>query len=158
MDVVGRSPQITYHFDSRGVHPTPYLRVLLSVELLRRMGFHAEAERYGRAWTTLFPGPPEGSMPKEIVQTAPRAIALVVDALCYRPFKEIGDKSLAEVYRFGQKEQRMIEECAQRVAAGTDPGIVPERFLIGAARFALDNRLADPDAIRERFYRELARR
>lgn len=158
MDVVGRSPQITYHFDSRGVHPTPYLRVLLSVELLRRMGFHAEAERYARAWTTLFPGPPEGSMPKEIVQTAPRAIALVVDALCYRPFKEIGDKSLAEVYRFGQKEQRMIEECAQRVAAGTDPGIVPERFLIGAARFALDNRLADPDAIRERFYRELARR
>ena len=28
MDVVGRSPQITYHFDPNGVHPTPYLRVL----------------------------------------------------------------------------------------------------------------------------------
>ena len=32
MDVVGRSPQITYAFDPNGVHPTPYLRVLISVE------------------------------------------------------------------------------------------------------------------------------
>jgi hypothetical protein len=158
MDVVGRSPQITYHFDSRGVHPTPYLRVLLSVELLRRMGFQAEAERYARAWTTLYSGPPQGSMPKEVLSTASRAIRLVVDVLCYQPFAEIGNKALAEVYRFGQKEQRMIEECAQRLAAGTDPGIVPERFLIGAARYALDNRLTSADTIREGFYRELARR
>jgi hypothetical protein len=158
MDVVGRAPQITYHFDRRGVHPTPYLRVLISVELLRRMGFQAEADRYSRAWTTIFPGPPAGAIPADILRSVPRAIPLVVDALCYRPFPEIGNKTLAEVYRFGQKEQRMIEECARRVAAGTDPGIVPERFLIGAARYALDNRLADADAIRERFYRELARR
>ena len=52
----------------------------------------------------------------------------------------------------------MIEECAQRMAAGTDPGIVPERFLIGAARFALDNKLADAEKIKEKFYTELARR
>ncbi len=158
MDVVGRSPQITYHFDPNGVHPTPYLRVLLSVELLRRMGFKAEADRYEGAWRTIYPGPPPGRFPKDILRTAPQAIGLVVDALCYQPFAEIGNKTLAEVYRFGQKEQRMIEECAQRLAAGTDPGIVPERFLIGAARFALDNRLAGADAIREGFYRELARR
>jgi hypothetical protein len=158
MDVVGRSPQITYHFDPNGVHPTPYLRVLLSVELLRRMGFVAEAERYGRAWTTLYPGPPIGAFPSDVLRTAPRAIALVVDALCFQPFREIGGKTLAEVYRFGQKEQRMIEECARRLAACTDPGIVPERFLIGAARYALDNRLANADAICQGFYTELARR
>jgi hypothetical protein len=140
------------------VHPTPYLRVLLSVELLRRMGFEAEANRYAHAWTTIYPGPPAGSFPEEILRTAPRAISLVVDALCYRPFKEIGNKTLADVYRFGQKEQRMIEECAQRLAAGSDPGIVPERFLIGAARYALDNRLAPAEKIRARFYQELARR
>jgi hypothetical protein len=158
MDVVGRSPQITYHFDRNGVHPTPYLRVLISVELLRRMGFQAEAEKYARAWTTIYPGPRKGTFPKEILLTAPRAIALVVDALCYRPFAEIGNKTLAEVYRFGQKEQRMIEECAQRLATGTDPGVVPERFIIGAARYALDNRLAGAEAIKDNFYKELARR
>lgn len=158
MDVVGRSPQITYHFDSRGVHPTPYLRVLISVELLRRMGFDAEAQNYARAWTSLYPAPQPGMLPEEILRTAPRAIALVVDAVCYQPFKEIGDKSLAEVYRFGQKEQRMIEEAARRLATGDDPGIVPERFLIGAARFALDNQLASAEKIKEKFYSELSRR
>ena len=82
----------------------------------------------------------------------------MVDAVCYQPFKEIGDKSLAEVYRFGQKEQRMIEEAARRLATGDDPGIVPERFLIGAARFALDNQLASAEKIKEKFYSELSRR
>lgn len=158
MDVVGRSPRITYHFDPNGVHPTPYLRVLISVELLRRMGFQAEAEKYAQAWTSLYPAPKPGTLPNELLRSAPRAIALVVDALCYRPFKEIGDKSLAEVYRFGQKEQRMIEEAARRLATGDDPGIVPERFLIGAARFALDNQLAPAERIKEKFYSELSRR
>lgn len=158
MDVVGRSPQITYHFDHRGVHPTPYLRVLISCELLRRMGFTAEAEAYRRAWTRVYPAPPAGLIPAEVLQTASRAIPLVVDTLCYQPFAEIGNRSLSQVYRFGQKEQRMIEECAQRLAGGSDPGIVPERFLIGAARYALDNRMASASAIREGFYRELARR
>ena len=69
-----------------------------------------------------------------------------------------GDKSLAEVYRFGQKEQRMIEEAARRLATGDDPGIAPERFLIGAARFALDNRLAPAKTIKQKFYQELSRR
>lgn len=158
MDVVGRSPRITYHFDANGVHPTPYLRVLLSVELLRRMGFETEASNYAKAWTALYPVPNQGTFPKEILNSAARAIALVVDAVCYQPFKELGDKSLAEVYRFGQKEQRMIEEAARRLATGDDPGIVPERFLIGAARFALDNRLASPQKIKEKFYSELSRR
>lgn len=158
MDVVGRSPQVTYHFSASGVHPTPYLRVFISIELLRRMGFEAEAARYASAWTALYPGPRQGEIPKEFLRSAPKAIALVVDALCYRPFKEIGDKSLAEVYRFGQKEQRMIEEAARRMATGDDPGIVPERFLIGAARFALDNRLAPAEKIKEKFYCELSRR
>jgi hypothetical protein len=51
-----------------------------------------------------------------------------------------------------------VEEAARRLSAGTDPGIVPERFLIGAARYALDHRLARPQVIADNFYRELARR
>jgi hypothetical protein len=52
----------------------------------------------------------------------------------------------------------MIEEAAGRLATGTDPGVVPERFLIGATRVALDRRLASPTVLTENFYRELARR
>jgi hypothetical protein len=52
----------------------------------------------------------------------------------------------------------MIEEAARRLATGTDPGVIPERFLIGAARVALEQRLARPEVIADNFYRELARR
>jgi hypothetical protein len=52
----------------------------------------------------------------------------------------------------------MIEEAGRRLAAGVDPGILPERFMIGAARHALDKKLARPGVITENFYKELARR
>jgi hypothetical protein len=158
MDVVGRSPQVTYCFNPEGVHPTAYLRVLLSAELLRRMGFVEESEKYQQAWLRLYPEPKTGTFPPVILKTARRAMQLVVDALCYQPFKELGDKSLSQTIPFEQKEQRMIEEAARRLAQRNDPGVIPERFLIGAARFALDNRLARAEVIKESFYNELVRR
>jgi hypothetical protein len=158
LDVIGRSPRTVLAYDPRGPHPTPYLRAFISVELLRRMGFPNEAEQYRRLWTRLYPDPRAGTIPTRLLGTFSRANATVIDAVCYQPFDALGGKSLAEVLPFGRKEQQITEEVAQRLAAGTDPGIVPERFLIGAARVALDNRLARPGAITRNFYTELARR
>lgn len=158
MDVVGRSPQITYYFNARGVHPTPYLRVLLSCELLRRMGFEADAARYAKTWTCLYPQPERAGFPETLLRTAPKAMALVVDTMCYQPYEALGGKRLCDLFRFAPKEQVLVQEAAVRLAQGTDPGVVPERFLIGAARFALDQRLAPAETIKEAFYRELSRR
>ncbi len=52
----------------------------------------------------------------------------------------------------------MIAETARRLGAGEDPGTVPPRFLIGAARHAIDRRLATPQTITDTFYRTLGRR
>jgi hypothetical protein len=158
MDVVGRSPQITYYFNPKGVHPTPYLRVLLSCELLRRMGFEADAARYAKTWTRLFSQPERAGFPAALLRSAPKAMSLVVDTMCYQPFEALGGKRLCDLFRFAPKEQALIQEAAVRLAQGTDPGVVPARFLIGAARFALDQRLAPAEAIKDAFYRELARR
>jgi hypothetical protein len=158
MDVVGRAPAVVFAYSPLVPHPTPYLRTLISVELLRRMGFAEEAERYRRSWTRIYPDPQAGSIPKAILESFPRACALAVDTMCLQPYPSLGNKSLAQVIRFGAKEQQMIEEAARRLAAGTDPGIVPARFLIGAARVAVDNRLARPGTVAENFYKELARR
>jgi hypothetical protein len=106
----------------------------------------------------IYDAPGSGNIPPTVLKTAAKAIYCVVDAVCYQPYSELGNKSLAEVFRFEQKDQRMIEEAARRLAQGTDPGVVPERFLIGSARFALDNRFARPEVIKENFYKELARR
>lgn len=158
MDVVGRGPETVLSYSARGPHPTPYLRMLISFELVRRMGFSNEADQYRRAWTRIYPDPRAGTIPKAVLDTFEEANKLAVDTVCYRTFPSLGDKCLADVIQFQPKEQQMIEEAARRLAAGTDPGIVPERFLIGAARFAFDNRLARPGRIAVNFYKELARR
>ena len=158
MDVIGRAPASTFGFRRRGPHPTPYLRLLISAEMLRRMGFEKEAQQYASAWSRIYPNPRAGTIPKRVLATFPKACRLAVDTMCFKPYRSLGNKGLAEVIRFGKKDQKMIEEAAQRLAAGNDPGIIPERYLIGAARHALDKRLARPGAITENFYRELVRR
>jgi hypothetical protein len=158
LDVIGRSPTTVMAYSSRGPHPTPYLRAFLSTELLRRMGFTEYADQYERMWARLYPDPRAGTLPPALIESSAEAIPAVVDVVCFQPYPTLGNKCLADVLRFGPKEQQMIEEAGRRMAAGVDPGIVPERFLIGAARFALDNRLARPGVITENFYRELARR
>jgi hypothetical protein len=158
MDVVGRGPETVLTYSPTGPHPTPYLRLLISTELLRRMGFEEHAGKYQRAWTKIYPDGGEGTIPQALLDTFQEAHAEAVDEMCYQPYPSLGNKSLAQVLVFRPKEQHMVEEAARRLAAGTDPGIVPERFIIGAARFALDSQLARPGVITVNFYKELARR
>lgn len=158
MDVVGRSPATVLGYSPRGPHPTPYLRTFISTECLRRMGFTDDAEHYRRVWARIYPTTEGGTLPPALVQTAGEVIPLVVDTICYQPYPALGNQSLAGLLRFGPHRQQMIEEAARRLATGTDPGVIPERFLIGASRIALEQRLARPEVIADNFYRELARR
>jgi hypothetical protein len=157
-DVVGRDRGQSLHYSPGGVHPTPYLRALLSVELLRRMGFAEQARRYGRTWRALYPDTARSTIPGPLLTTADRAIPLVVDAACYSPFRSLGNRTLAQVLRFEPKEQAMVEEAAERLARGVDPGVLPERFLIGAVRHAVEHRMASPQRLMRNFFGELGRR
>ncbi len=158
IDVVARAPATTQRFNPAGVHPTPYLRTLLNLDLLRRMGFKAEAEAFGRLWQQLYPTPGRSNIPRAMLTTFPKASQLVVDTICFQPYGQLGDKSLAQVVRFQPDYQQMIQEAAQRIAAGTDPGIIPARFLVSATRWALDQKLAPPGRISTNFYEALRKR
>jgi hypothetical protein len=158
MDILARSPRATTTFVPGAPHPTPYLRTFISLELMRRMGFADQAARYRQAWTRLYARPTDGRIPKAILDTAERAIPLVVDTICYQPYEALGNKALSQVVRFEPKDYQIMEEAAARLAAGNDPGVVPERFLIGAARIAVGRKLARPGRVAENFYKELARR
>jgi hypothetical protein len=140
------------------VHPTPYLRVLISTELLRRMGFGEEASQYERLWNRMYPRPQASRLPQVMLSSFPIANRLVVDTLCYQPYPQLGGKALAQVTGFKPGYQQMIEEAARRLAAGVDPGIIPARFLVGASRWALDNNLARPGQIASHFYPALSQR
>jgi hypothetical protein len=156
MDILARDPETVSHFNPRGPHPTPFFRTLINTELLRRMGFETEAAKYRKAWLRIYPKPVAGGIPKELVRSFDDACAVAVDAMCFQPYRSLGNRSLARVMNFGHKEQQMIEEASRRLAAGTDPGIIPERFLIGAVRLALDRRHARPEILAKNFYKALA--
>jgi hypothetical protein len=157
IDVVGRAKATVVRYQD-GPHPTPYLRPGISIELLRRMRFGEEADRFARLWRQLYPSAAGSTIPEAVSKTYPELVRVVVDTICFTPYPSLGGRPLAAVLRFAPKDQEMVEEAAERLAQGTDPGVVPERFLIGAVRSALDRQLADPDRITTAFYRELARR
>lgn len=158
LDVIGRSPTTTLGFSPVGVHPTPYLRALINFELLRRMGFTPQAEQFERLWRSMYPNPQRSNLPPAMLATFNKASRLVVDTICYQPYPQLGNKSLAAVANFKAEYQQMIQEAAQRVAMGVDPGIIPARFLVSAARWALENKLATPEQISRNFYQSLNKR
>jgi len=156
MDILARGPETVVYYSSRGPHPTPYLRMLINTELLRRMDFKSESRQYEKAWTRIYPNPSSGNIPAAMVKSFKDVCPIAVDAMCFQPYRSMGNRSLFQVLNFGAKEQQMIEEAAQRLSAGVDPGIIPERFLIGAVRMALDRRLARPEVLTKNFYKALA--
>ncbi|MBB6626481.1 hypothetical protein H5V45_04005 [Nocardioides sp. KIGAM211] len=156
MDVIGRAPEQVLAFSPHGVHPTPYLRTFLSTHLLRRMGFGDIARDYERLWRRLYPSTAGTTIPQPMLRTLPEAVQVVVDAVCWTKFPSLGDRSLRQVITFAPRQQSMIEEAAGRLARGVDPGVVPERFLIGAVRIAVDRKLAAPDVLMRNFYSALS--
>ncbi|MBI5668077.1 MAG: hypothetical protein HZC41_08715 [Chloroflexi bacterium] len=158
LDVVARTPFSTTAFNPAGVHPTSYLRVLINLELLRRMDFPAQAAAFEQLWRRLYPDPSLGGIPPAMLASFPRACEVVVDTICFQPYPQLGGRALADVSRFRPDHHRMAEEAAARLAQGTDPGIIPARFLIGAVRLAFDRRLAAPEVIARHFYRALVQR
>ena len=155
MDVIGRSPEQVLAFSPHGVHPTPYLRTGISTHLLRRMGFDQSATEYDRIWKRLYPTTAGTTIPRAMLATQREATQVVVDSICYTRFPSLGDRSLRQVITFEPRQQAMIEEAAGRLARGVDPGVVPERFLIGAVRIAVDRGLTAPDTAMRNFYQAL---
>lgn len=158
VDVLARPRAPTLAFNAAGVHPTPYLRTLINTELLRRMGFDEHAEATEHLWMHLYPQPERSSIPPAMLETFSKANRLVVDTLCYQPYRQLGGRSLAQVFSFNRTHDEMTLEAAHRLARGVDPGIIPARFLVAAARHALEAQAATPMQIARNFYRALEQR
>jgi hypothetical protein len=158
IDVVGISPERGLAFNPSGVHPTPYLRTLINLELLRRMGFTDLAGKFLDLWQRLYPATSGTTLPAWLLDSFDEAHRIVVDEICYTPYSKLGNKSLAEVVSFTSTHDEMTREAAGRLAGGDDPGVIPTRFLVGAVRSALDRQLATPVALTQAFYDALSRR
>ena len=157
MDVVGRSADVTVTFDPTSVHPTPYLRPYLSTHLLRRLGLPVLAGELEGVWQRLYPAG-HTELPPELRAAFPRATEIVVETMVFQPHVQHGGAAMADLLPFGPQQQEAVEEGGRALAAGREPDALAPRFLISAARHAIDQRLAEPQHITDMFYTALGRR
>lgn len=158
MDVVGRSPADTTHFEPSSIHPTPYLRILINLILLRRLGLEQLAKDLRRIWQRLYPTITANDIPPEFMNTFYPAAEMAVDTMVFQPYPQLANQAIAQVVTFGPEQMNLIELAGQRLAKGEDSGTIPVRLMISAARHALDRKLANPQTITDNFYRILGRR
>jgi len=119
-------------------HPTAYLRVLILVQMLIRMGFSGHAERLRRLWTTLYDPRRLTRIPPRLLAGAERAIPEVVDEIAYQTRRNLAHRALVDILPFGEADERRIVAAARRLATGrAQVGDLPPRLLVSAASYAL---------------------
>ena len=157
IDVVAKRPRATAAFNPDGVHPTPLVRVPINCQLLRQIGFRAEADDLEKTWNRIYPQGLRKAFPDEFRQSFDRACMLVVKAICFQQESAYGGKALAEVIKFTRKDVTMVNEAADRLVRGENTGVLPERFLISAARTAIRTHKTQALNISRNFYLALGR-
>ena len=146
-------------FRPLGVHPVPYLRMFIQVEMLRRMGFLGAARRIQRVWSGLYDGAlKQGRVPASLIATARRIIPHVIDEVAYQPRRGLAQRALVDVVPFTAADERVIQHAAPAIARGELPADLPPRFAVSASRYALEGKMASPPVISRTVLMGLARR
>jgi hypothetical protein len=129
-----------------GAHPVGWMRVLILTEMMRRMGFPAEAARAEQVWRRLYDPARGHRLPPVLLQATARVVPAVVDEIAYQPRRNLGQHALADAIPFRREDEARIRRAGLRIAAGQAPGDTPPRFLVSASRYALEAG-APPDAV-----------
>jgi len=131
------------HPDSRaltyrpgGAHPTGYFRGLILAEMLRRVGFAAEAARVRRVWSGLYDPRRGHRIPGHLMSSSNTLIPAVVDEIAYQPRRNLGQRALADILPFTRDQEAAIRRGGMLLARGRVPPL-PPRHLVSASRFAL---------------------
>jgi hypothetical protein len=118
-------------------HPTAYLRIHILREMLRRMGFHREAERLRRVWETLYNPRRFHRLPPRLLATAEQAIPQVVDEIAFQTRRNLAQQALADILRFTREDEQAIHAGARQLVQGKLTVGLPPRHLVSAASYAL---------------------
>jgi hypothetical protein len=146
-------------FRPLGVHPTPYLRMFIQAEMLRRMGFRSAARRIQRVWSGLYDAAlQQGRVPANLIGTATRIIPHVIDEVAYQPRRGLAQRALVDVVPFTATDERTIQRAAPVIARGELPADLPPRFAVSASRYALEGKMAAPAVISRTVLMGLAQR
>lgn len=135
----------TLTFRPGGAHPTAYLRILILVEMLRRMGFTDHATRLRRVWQTLYNPRRFHRLPVRLLTTSDRLIPQVVDEIAYQTRRNLAHRALADILPFRAEQEQAIRAGARLLAQGQAIRVdLPPRHLVSAASYALATGKIEP--------------
>ncbi|RKH67785.1 hypothetical protein [Corallococcus aberystwythensis] len=147
-DFLAYPPSRVLTFHPLSAHPTPFLRVFIQAEMLRRMGFLRRARDVRDNWNRLYRARlPGARIPRLLLCTAARLIPHVVDEIAFQPRRGLAQRALVDVVPFWPSDQERIDRAAESLARGHIPPGVPPRHVVSASREALERRLASPEHI-----------
>jgi hypothetical protein len=133
-------------FRPGSAHPTAYLRVYLLAEMLRRMGFPADATRLLRVWQGLYRVAAGHRMPAPLMTSAPRLIPEVVDEIAFQTRRNLAHRALVDVIAFHPADENAIRAGARELERGGAPAL-PARHLVSAAHYALEGGRLPPQRL-----------
>ncbi len=137
-----------------GAHPTAYLRVYLLAEMMRRLGFTADATRLLRVWQALYRPQGRHRIPPALMASAPRLVPMVVDEIAFQTRRNLAQRALVDVIPFGRDDEAAIRDGARRLAEGRSTALAP-RHLVSAAHYALQTGRVPPQRLAARVIDEL---
>ena len=155
MDFLAHPAPKTLTYKPASAHPTGYLRVLILAEMLRRMGFEAEAARVRQVWKKLYQPTRGHRIPATLLATAKTIIPQVVDEVAFQTRRNLAQRALVDVIPFTRQDEQAIRQGATVLSRGQVPADLPPRFLVSASRYALE-RGASARAISDLVIRHLS--
>jgi hypothetical protein len=122
-----------------GPHPTGYFRILILAEMLRRMNFEAEARQIARVWTGLYELRRGHRLPRVLLEDSKRAIPALVDEIAFQPRRALAERAVGTIIPFRREDQAAIRRGGLLLARGRAPVDLPPRFMVSAARYAIES-------------------
>jgi hypothetical protein len=139
-----------------GAHPNAYLRILILVEMLRRMGFGAESDRLRQVWQKLYNPRRFHRLPVTVLTTSDRLIPQVVDEIAYQTRRNLAQRALADILPFDADDERAIRAGARQLGRGQLERVdLPPRYLVSAASYALAQSKIPPQKLAAQVVRKL---
>jgi len=149
-------PPRTMTFKPASVHPTGYVRILLLAEMLRRMGFGADATRLERVWRRLYDVRSHHRMPQRLLAPVPDTVPQLVDEIAFQTRRNLGQHALADVIPFRNSDEDAIKDAARRIVGGHSPPMdMPPRHLVSASSYALSSGRINARLLSERIVTRL---
>lgn len=132
------------NYDEDDPHPTPYLRILLNVAYIRRMGQWQQIQDHAAAIETQWKAIYGSDFPSDDLKNLEQDFERVFEVLMETSYSELKGHSVKELIPFGENDDKNIRSAERFFRTGMNrPNNLPLRHTVSAAKLAISSLARD---------------